>query len=121
MQRIRLSNTSDMIIQDNSTKSAEISIQDRLESNVGSVQLQTTNKENGDLIEKEFDYYERHQIHGPLLTKLYDALLSVQPTSTQSERNFSLAASITTKKISRLSSEKLNASCFLKSFFTKNP
>ena len=86
MQRIRLSNTSDMIIQDNLTESAEISLQDRLESNVGSVQLQTTNKkESGDPIKKEFDYYERHQIHGSLLTKLYDALLSVQPTSTQSE------------------------------------
>lgn len=71
-----------------------------------------------DAISQEFTRYSLNGIRGPLLEKLYDALCSAQPTSTQSERNFSLAAAITTKKRSnKIHPEKLNAACFLKNYF----
>jgi hypothetical protein len=101
------------------SSSSASSLQDRLKIMVGSVQSQqiSTQQNDGDRFKKEFDYFDRHHIHGPFLSKLYESLLSAQPTSTQSERNFSLAASIATKKRAKLSSENLNACLFLKSFF----
>ena len=96
------------------------SLQERLKMSVGSVNagpLQA--QEIGDPFKKEFDSYDRHRVRGPLLNQFFDDLCSVQPTSTQSERNFSLAAGIATKKRARMSSEKLNACCFLKSYFMK--
>jgi hypothetical protein len=99
-------------------RSEEPNLQERLRMSVGSVQAGgSQTQEHGDIFKKEFDYYDRHGVRGPLLNKFYDAILSAQPTSTQSERNFSLAASIATKKRARMSSEKLNACCFLKSYF----
>lgn len=95
-----------------------LSYQERLELAVGSVQAGTSQpQENASSFKKEFDFYDRHRVRGPLLDKLFDALCSAQPTSTQSERNFSLAAGIATKKRTRMSSEKLNACCFLKAYF----
>jgi hypothetical protein len=42
------------------------------------------------VLKREFDYFERHSMKGPLMMKFYDALLSAQPTFTQPERNFLL-------------------------------
>jgi hypothetical protein len=94
-------------------------LHERLKSSIGSVQDGYLQREEvtGDQIKKLFDQYDRHHVRGPQLDKFYDALCSIQPTSTQSERNFSLAASIATPKRSRMSSDKLNAVCFLKSYF----
>ncbi|KAL7023341.1 hypothetical protein ACKWTF_012564 [Chironomus riparius] len=39
-------------------------------------------------LKREFSWYERNKVKTPLLNQLYNALLSIQPTSTQSERNF---------------------------------
>lgn len=99
--------------------SSSCSLQDRLQKSINSVSNQntTTTIEVLDNYKKEFDSYDRHHFRGPILNKLYDAVCSVQPTSTQSERNFSMAAGVATKKRSKLSPEKLNAICFLKSYF----
>ena len=51
------------------------------------------------------------------LQKLYDALLSIKPTSTDVERVFSVSASFCTKIRSRLSDKSLNALVFLKFFY----
>lgn len=95
------------------------SLQEKLEKSVGSVRDSQSSQllESSDQYKKEFDYFDRHHVHGPFLTNFFSAILSAQPTSTQSERNFSLAASIITKKRSKLLSEKLNACFFLKSYF----
>lgn len=97
-------------------------LQDRLKMSIGSVeegnfQIQET---SADQFKKAFEQYDRHRVRGPKLDQLFDALCSIQPTSTQSERNFSLASSIATPKRSRISPEKLNAICFLKSYFKNN-
>ena len=64
-----------------------------------------------------FEHYDRHRIRRPQFDMFFDALCSIQSTSTKCERNFSLAASLATLKRNRLSSEKLSAICFLKRFF----
>lgn len=70
-----------------------------------------------ELLNYEFAGYERNSILGGNLQKLLTALKSIQPTSTESERVFSLAANICTKKRTRLSDRSLNNICFLKSYF----
>ena len=55
------------------------------------------------------------------LDKLYNALLSMKPTSVESERAFSAAGLYLTKLRSNLSENSLNSLCFFKSVFqTKN-
>ena len=51
------------------------------------------------------------------LEKLYNALLSVKPTTVESERAFSAAGLYLTKMRSSLSENSLNSLCFLKSVF----
>lgn len=92
-------------------------IQDRLKNSIGSVQQVNQEAPVAENFKKLFDQYDRHHVRDPQLDQLFDALCSIQPTSTQSERNFSLAAGIATPKRSKLSSKKLNAICFLKSYF----
>lgn len=94
-------------------------IQDRLKMSIGSVQDGNSQRlsEAADPYKKMFDLYDRQGTRSLGLNRLFNALLSIQPTSTQSERNFSLAAAVATPHRSRMSSEKLNALCFLKSFF----
>jgi hypothetical protein len=94
------------------------SIHERLKLSVGSLQTANTISTSQPVsFKKEFEIYDRTKVRSPMLEKLFNALSSVQPTSTQSERNFSLAASIVTYKRARLSSPKLDAQCFLKSYF----
>lgn len=66
---------------------------------------------------KDLRFYDKHGKRSPLLDQLFLALCSIQSTSTQSERNFSLAGSFVTKIRTRLSSSHLNMFCFLKSHF----
>lgn len=101
------------------TSSRSLSLHERLKMSIGSVQENSQREESSDQFKKAFDQYDRFNIRGPLLDKLFDALCSIQPTSTQSERNFSLASAIATPKRSRMSSDKLNAICFLKSYFNR--
>lgn len=96
------------------------SLQERLQMSIGSVSGGSSPQEeveDDDPYKKEFELYGRFHGRGPFLNKLFDALCTVQPTSTQSERNFSLATAVLTKSRSRLGSEKLNAICVLKNYF----
>lgn len=94
------------------------SLQERLKMSVGSLQSgSSVSAMTSNSHKKDFEYYERHQVRSPMLNKLFDALSSLQPTSTQSERNFSLAANVMTPNRSRLSISKFDAQCFLKSYF----
>lgn len=100
--------------------SVSLSMQERLKLAIGSARAgksQHFGAPAKDDAKKLFEQYDRRRIRGPQLDKLFDALCSIQPTSTQSERNFSLAASVATLKRNRLSSEKLSAIMFLKCYF----
>lgn len=101
------------------TQPTSANIYDRLKTSIGSVQHRNF-QQNGtaaDPYKKSFEQFDRQHVRGPELDKLFEALMCIQPTSTQAERNFSLAAGIATAKRSRMAPEKLNALCFLKSYF----
>lgn len=68
-------------------------------------------------ISKDFKIYDSHKKRSPLMEKLVLSLSSIQPTSVQSERNFSLASSFVTKIRSSLSHQHIDMLCFLKSKF----
>lgn len=103
---------------DSSTSMPSSTFQERLKKSIGSVnEERTIQKQIKDRFKSEFDFYDRHQERGPLLNKFLEDLLSIQPISIQSERNFSLAAGMATKTRTKMSSQKLHALCFLKSFF----
>lgn len=100
--------------------SFSLNMQERLSLAIGSAKAgkpQHVGAPAGDDVKKLFEQYDRQRIRGPQLDKLFDALCSIQPTSTQNERNFSLAAGVATLKRNRLSSEKLSAIMFLKCYF----
>lgn len=68
-------------------------------------------------ISKDFKFYDLHKKKSPQLENLFLALCSIQPTSVQSERNFSLASCFVTKIRSLLSHQHIDMLCFLKSKF----
>ncbi|XP_030578053.1 zinc finger BED domain-containing protein 4-like [Archocentrus centrarchus] len=76
----------------------------------------------GDLMKvltKEFSLFEATNRRPPHLQQLFDALHSVQATSVEAERAFSICGQFVTKLRNRLSAESLDALCFLKAHFQK--
>lgn len=101
-----------------SSPSSSSTLHERLNMSLGKLQSTATQpEERNDNYKNAFDNYDRTKVRGPLLDKLFHALQSAQPTSTQSERNFSLAATVVTPERSRISTQKMNATCFLKGYF----
>lgn len=72
------------------------------------------------IIVKELNIFELTGELTITLKKLFDSIKSIKPTSTESERVFSIASCFSTKKRSRLSDASLNALCFLKTYFKKH-
>lgn len=72
------------------------------------------------LIKQELTNFEASSKLGPILERLLNALKTIPPTSTESERVFSMSSNFCTKKRSRLSDTSLDSLCFLKSFFLNN-
>lgn len=70
-------------------------------------------------IKQEFTLFRNTGKRTENLEKLFDAICSIKPTSTDSERVFSISANFCTKIRSRLSDKSLNALVFLKSFYLK--
>ncbi|XP_073820237.1 uncharacterized protein [Musca autumnalis] len=68
---------------------------------------------------KEIALYEVSKSRTNKLENLYNALLSIKPTSVECERTFSIAGNFCTKIRNRMSSELLNALVILKSYFLK--
>jgi hypothetical protein len=68
-------------------------------------------------VKQEFTVYEASLKLGPRLEKLLSVLKTIQPTSTEAERVFSLSSNICTKKRTSLSDNSLNALCVLKTYF----
>lgn len=71
-------------------------------------------------ISKEFKYFESTLKRSEKLEKLYKSLLTIKPTSVQSERAFSITGLFNTKIRTRLSGKTLNGLCFLKDYFQNN-
>lgn len=71
-------------------------------------------------IKKEIRFFEEEGIRGHYLKSVYDFLLTIPPTSVESERVFSLANSICTKIRTRLNDETIDILCFLRSHFINN-
>lgn len=61
--------------------------------------------------------YDERRERGPLLEKLFTALCSIPPTSTQSERNFSLSGIFVSKLRRRFTPKHVDMFSFLKSQF----
>lgn len=74
-------------------------------------------KNNFDSLQKEFKLLEGNGKLTHNLEKLLNALNTIQPTSTSSERVFSVAGTFSTKLRSRLQFPLLNALVFLKYYF----
>lgn len=68
-------------------------------------------------ISKHFKMYDLTKERSPILEKFFFAVCSIQPTSVQSERNFSLASCFVSKIRSSLSPKHVDMLCFLKSQF----
>jgi len=94
------------------------SIRDRLKLSINEHTSNTieANTEQNNL-KREFNWFDRNKKRTTLLDKLYEGLNTIQPTSTQSERNFSVSNSILTKQRKRLLDKNLHAIVFVKSFF----
>lgn len=71
-------------------------------------------------IKEEIYTFKKEGRRGKLLEGLYQALLTVPPTSVESERAFSTSSKFCTKIRNRLSDEVLNALSVLKHYYNNN-
>ncbi|XP_073715766.1 uncharacterized protein [Misgurnus anguillicaudatus] len=72
------------------------------------------------ILNKEFSLFEATKRRPPHLQQLFDALSTIQATSVEAERAFSICGQFVTKIRNRLSAESIDALCFLKAHFQKN-
>lgn len=102
-------------------KGEELSFQEELKLKVenrwGSASRNTAPSTETSAILKCFRSYEQNGLKGPMLDQLFRALCGIPPTSTQSERNFSLIGNFVTKSRTRLTSAHVDMLSFLKSYF----
>lgn len=68
----------------------------------------------------EFLYLDKTKKRSENLEKLFNAILSISPTSTLCERVFSKSGFIKTKQKNRLKAKHLNAILFLKDYFKRH-
>lgn len=109
----------------NADKQAEpTSIQDELdafiEGQAGTSKQTTTKPSKSSIIHKELSLFEMTGELTPGLKSLFNALKSIKPTSTDSERIFADASNVCTKKRTGLSDKSVHIICFLKSYFRVN-
>lgn len=71
------------------------------------------------MIRQELNLFENGGNHGLLLSKAYECLLVVKPTSIESERAFSACGYLCSKIRSRMNDETLHHLCFLRAFFQR--
>lgn len=71
------------------------------------------------IIKHEITGFDKTSLLGENMIKVLSALKTIQSTSTESERAFSLAAGVVTKRRSRLGDRSLNNICFLRGFFLR--
>lgn len=72
------------------------------------------------VLKKELVVFSREKKRGKYLKLIYKYLLTIKPTSVESERAFSSAGSVCTNLRTNLSDISLDIICFLKAYFLKN-
>lgn len=72
-----------------------------------------------DIIKNEMTLFENGGCRGRFLESCYQYLLTVPPTSVESERAFSASGSFATKIRSKLNDDSLNALVGLRFYFTR--
>lgn len=71
------------------------------------------------VVKKELTYFQEEKVRGKYIQAAYDLLMTIRPTSVESERAFSAAGLLCTKIRSRLNDDSLNKLCFLRAYFLK--
>lgn len=69
------------------------------------------------VVKKEIIVFEEEQNRGKYLTLAFNHLLTIKPTSVESERAFSSAGIICTKIRTTLSDTSLDTICLLRAYF----
>jgi len=104
-------------LEEYSTK--ELSLQQQLNFSImeSLKEIESPNADKFQTLVKELKIFEANGIRSSNLQNLLDALLTIKPTSTQNERNFSTATDFVTKKRTKMGNSTLDALCFLKHHF----
>jgi hAT family C-terminal dimerisation region len=98
---------------------SEGSIRERLKLSIKKYSTLTTDDSAiPDNLKREFLWFERNKKRPRIMDQLFLALSTIQPTSTQSERNFSVSSNILTKQRNQLLDKNLNAMYLLKVIFS---
>jgi hypothetical protein len=90
-----------------------------IEASISSFQQKQQNSDLINTVDKDLKYFELTGNHPKSLQLLYDALLSIRPTSTFNEQVFSVAGNFKNKIRNRTSEKTLNALVWLKIFFSR--
>lgn len=113
----------EIVSDDSSDDSSEHSfetLEEQLRSSMKKINNPTRKSKNNNLtLVVDFDHLDKFKKRTDRLDLLYNALLSINPTSTISERVFSVSSSIKLKQKNRLSPKHLNCVLFLKYYFKK--
>ena len=72
------------------------------------------------IVANEMLVFEKNKTRGIYLDKIYNMLITIKPSSVESERAFSSAGLVCTKIRSRMNDDTLDHLCFLRAFFN-NP
>lgn len=94
-------------------------LQEEIENSMKTPEPAIHNQDLDAILKKEMSLYENGGIRGRYLESVYKYLLTVPPTSVESERAFSAAGYICNKLRSRLDEETIDALIFLRSYFQK--
>ena len=95
----------------------EFSLQKQLDTSIVAIVMVSQYHHN---IKNEFKLLEATKTRSSNLDKLYNALITIRPTSTACERVFSVAGNFVTKIRSNLKFKFLNLLVFLKYHFLNN-
>lgn len=107
-----------------STEPEAISLRDELEQTLS--RSKTAGRYSSGLhslegiIRKEMNLLQSGGIKGEHLQFVYNALLTVVPTSVEAERAFSAAGYLACKVRSRLADKTIDTLCFMRSYFQNN-
>jgi hypothetical protein len=105
----------------NDAESVNLSLQDELNLLLqkDGLSIAVGGQDSFKWLKSEFTLFRNSGQRTENLQKLYNAILSIKPTSTDVERVFSVCTNFCTKLRSRLSDKSLNALVFLKYYYKK--
>lgn len=98
---------------------SNFTLRDELNLAIAQAVMEPDIDDNFDVLKQEFAVYKRTGNKTKNILLLYNAIKTIKPTSTESERAFSIASNFCTKIRSRLSDDSLHALVFLKYYYLK--